>query len=215
MLRPRVSLTSAAVARVPEVPRAAIAEIEDLDLSVQVADIHHHEDTHGGTLEIPTVLASVVREVIKEKAPEPPPDRSSASVLPVPVQDTILTPFVLEPVFSGADADLDSDANRTIVSMGCNNVRIKCDTALLGLGGDKIPVRIYLLGKDVDLPIDNQRCTVDVFQNDDGYTKKLGQLKRDPDGVLYVEVQHLSEEWQTGQGTGTIRFHIDTLFSLK
>ena|SRR5665647_2472053 len=202
MLRPRVSLTTT----IAPAKKAAYTIPDDLDISVQVADIDHTKEG----IDIPTILAEVVRTTIASKAPSPP--RLTRATVCSPLQDIVLVPFVGEPTFSGADVELDSDQNKTIISRGSNNVRIKCDTILLGLDSD-IQCQIYLTGKEFDLPIDNQRCTVDVFHDVDGYSKKLGVIKRDAEGFLYIEVQEKGRVFETGS-SGAVRFHVDTLFSI-
>jgi hypothetical protein len=169
-------------------------------LSVQIADIEHKEET----IIVPAIIASVVREVIKEKAPSPP-----HSIKHTLLQDEILTPFVCEPMLSGSD----SSENQTVISRAHNNIRVKCDTILLPLS-EPVPVRIYLTGREIDLPIDGQRCTVDVFCGE-GYAKRLGVTRRDSEGHIYIEVQERGKIWECGSEPEGTRFHIDTLFSVK
>lgn len=191
MLRPRVSLGTTVRKQV-------------VDLSVQVVDI----DRSPEGLSVPSIIATVIKEVIKEKAPSPP--RGLRTVVSSSGEQTLI-PFIFEPVFSGADISLDSDENRTILSWGTNSVRVKCDTVLLELT-EPIPVRIYLTGKERDLTIDGQRCTVDVFDSS-GYTKCMGLVKRDGERQVYIEVQKNGVEWEAGKPHDRIRFHIDTIFT--
>jgi len=195
--------------RVVAPPRVA-----EVDISISVADI----EQRGNILSIPSVVANVLREVIREKAPlrEVAPVPLPATALASPLVATppsmrVFTPFIYEPVFSGADTILESHENRTTITTTATQHELHCDTVLLPLTQD-VPVRIYLTGRELDLQIDDQRCVVEVF-DDNGYTKMLGIAKRDSDGVAYLEVLHKNKAWVAGTGTAATRFHIDATFT--
>lgn len=183
--------------------------LPEVDISISVADI----EQRGNILSIPSVVANVLREVIREKAPL----REVATVpLPAVIPATpaslrVFTPFIYEPVFSGADTILESHENRTTITTTTTQHELHCDTVLLPLTQD-VPVRIYLTGRELDLQIDDQRCVVEVF-DDNGYTKMLGIAKRDTDGIAYLEVLHKNKAWVAGTGTAATRFHIDATFT--
>jgi len=202
MLRPRVSLSTTTSTHQP--PTYVIP-----DLSIPISDI----DYTPTSISVPSTIAIAIKEVIKDKAPSPL--RSARISALSPLRDEVVIPFVYEPIFSGADLSLDSNENRTVISRAFNNIRVKCDTILLPIQ-ETIPIRIYLTGKELDLKIDGQRCTVDIFSDVNGYSKLLGVAKRDEEGYVYVEVQDRGVEWSVtgGEGSG-LRFHIDTLFSIK
>jgi hypothetical protein len=185
-------------------PRVAIPTLRRPlpDLSVAVADVV----PHAGGLSVPSLVAQVIKEVLRERPPTPPPTTA-------PTEVTSYTPFIMEPAFSGADTELESTENRTLVTPVKGGLQVKCDTVLLP-AAQPIPVRLYLTGQEADLPIVGQRCTVDVF-GPTGYTKQLAMVKHDAAGALYLELQEKGAPWHIHHPTEVIRFHLDNFFPLK
>lgn len=213
MYRPRVSLSSALPSfsnkRITYVePRTSVPESLDDDVSLQIADIETHGTAPDEHLLVPAIVANVIKEVIREKAPLPPLRTDAPSTIH---GSQTFTPFVFEPIFSGADTTLDSNDNRTILSQKGHQLRVKCDTVLIPLD-EQVPVKIYLTGKELDLAIEGQRCAIDVF-DDRGHKKLQGVAKRD-DGI-YIEVQDRGKIWEAGDKDTVIRFHIETFFTVK
>jgi hypothetical protein len=185
-------------------PRVAIPTLRRHlpDLSVAVADYTPQTDT----LSVPALVAQVIKEVLRERPPTPP-------LATAPVEVMNYTPFIMEPAFSGADTELESSENRTIITPVSGGLQIKCDTILLP-AQCPVPARLYLTGQEADLPIIGQRCTVDVF-GPEGYTKQLALAKHDTSGALYLELQEKGAPWHVHHPTEAIRFHLDNFFALK
>jgi len=194
MLRPRVAIPTLRASN-----SSAISHYNQPDLSVAIADILPHEES----LSVPAIVAQAIKEVLRERPPTPPP----------PTEVTNYTPFIMEPVFSGADTALESSDNSTVITPVRSGLHIKCDVVLVP-STNPVPVRLYLTGKEIDLPIIGQRCTIDVFCPK-GYVKRLAVVKHDSQGNLYLEIQEKGTLWQTNHPTESIRFHLDNLFSLK
>jgi len=119
----------------------------------------------------------------------------------------------MEPAFSGADTEIESSENHTIITPLGGGIQVKCDTVLLPCARP-VPARLYLTGQEVDLPIVGQRCTVDVF-GADGYLKQLALAKHDANGALYLELQEKGAPWHVHHPSETTRFHLDNFFALK
>ena len=172
------------------------------DLSVAVADIIPSEEG----LSVPGLVAQVIKEVLRERAPTPPP-----AIMPTEVQT--YTPFIQEPAFSGADQELDSPENRTTVTPVSGGLQIKCDAVLLP-AAKPVPLRLYLTGQEVDLPIQGQKCIVDVF-GPTGHSKQSAVVKHDNQHALYLEVQDKGQLWHTHHPKESIFLRLNNLFALK
>ena len=183
------------------------------DLTVAVADIV----TQDESLSVPALVARVIKDIVRERAPTPPVGiiTSTSNITTASTTPAIgtYTPFIMEPAFSGADTDLDSTDNRTLITPIGTGLQVKCDTILLPTT-TPVPIRLYLTGKEVDLAIDGQRCTIDVF-GPEGYTKRLAVAKRDTHHAVYLEIQDKGVPWCINHNHETIRFHLDSFFILK
>jgi hypothetical protein len=175
------------------------------DLSVAIADIRPQK----AHISIPTLVAQVLKEVLLERPPTPPgSSRTPRSY----------TPFIFEPAFSGADTDLHSTANQTLVTPVPGGLHVTCDTVLLPTS-TPVRVHLYLTGKEADLPIEGQRCFVEVTTSD-GVSKHSAVAKHDRQQALYLEVAEGVDKptgggWSTHHPSQPIRFSVDQRFALN
>lgn len=190
MLRPRVALSTNSLLAKPK-PQLP-------DLALKIANV----EQRGNELTVPTIIASAIREVIKEQAPAPREAVKSSNN-----SKQTFTPYVSQPAFSGCDTSLESKDNVTTLKRDKKTLRVKCNTILLPLT-QQVPVHIYLTGKETTLDIDGQRCDVDVF-TEDGYIKMNGLAKD-----AYIEVWHNDQPYHSGRTELTTRFHIDAEFKI-
>ena len=168
------------------------------DLSVAIADITTVKDG----ISVPTLVAQVIKEVLRDRAPTPPPGVTAH-----------YTPFLYDAVFSGADTLEESKSNHTTVITTADTVQVTCDTVLLPTTRD-IPMCLYLTGRETDLPIIGQECTVTVSGNGPTVTKKA-VARHDQRKHLYLEVQEKGKLWQVHHPSATLRFHVSHHFPLK
>lgn len=181
-----------------------VENLQNLDISVQIAEIVEKDQT----LRVPSIVAKVIRDVIKEKT-LPNGDAKNVS------GEYNFTPYIFEPIFSGVDSTLHSSSNYCQIKEEGDDLSVRCVTTL-GPCDDDIPIEIYLTGKEKPLPIEGQECVVNVKIGQDGKVRHMmGIVRNDKNGYPYVQLHNKGKPYETSNPDHFITFEINHIFKSK